>query len=202
MPDNGRFSEEEIEQALRDLGSRVEYPRAPDVASTVRLRLEEERGRRAPHRPPFLAPRWTAIAAAVVLVCVLALSPTIRATLSDFLVPGYPGGGPAAVEDEAAQGCPSPSIRARPARAAAGAAFRLRGHGFSSGCDGVAPARGIAVHFLQAGETRKLATLDADSDLTFDTRLRVPDGAEPGPATVLVTARSGEPARTRFVVLR
>ena len=102
--------------------------------------------------------------------------------------------------DEAAPGCSSPSIRARPTQSDAGTTFRLRGHGFSSGCDG--GASGIGVHFLQDGKTWKLATLDADRDLTLDTRLRVPAGAEPGPATVRVTVRSGEPVQTRFVVLR
>jgi hypothetical protein len=231
MPDDRRFSEEEIEHSLRELGAGIDYPPTPDVARSVRHRLEAEQSRRArrtPYWPPFLAPRWTAVAAAVVVVAVFALSPTLRATLSDFLVPGYqagsrsaPGyesggsedrnkqeavseaaGAPEAGEDDAAPGCASPSLRAEPARAASGAAFRLRGRGFSSGCDGVTPARGIGVHFLQAGKTWRLATLDADRDLTFDARLRVPAGAGPGPATLRATPRSGEPVETRFVVLR
>jgi hypothetical protein len=41
MPDNGRFSEEEIEQIVRDLGSRIEYPLTPDAARTVRRKLDE-----------------------------------------------------------------------------------------------------------------------------------------------------------------
>ncbi len=231
MPDDRRFSEEEIEHGLRELGAGVDYPPTPDVARSVRHRLDEEQGRQArrtPQWPPFLAPRWTAVAAAVVVVAVFALSPILRATLSDFLVPGYqagsqsaPGyesgvpedrskqeavseasGAPEAGEDEAAPGCASPSLRAEPARAASGTAFRLRGRGFSSGCDGVTPARGIGVHFLQAGKTWRLATLDADRDLTFDTRLRVPADARPGRATVRATTRSGEREEVLFVVLR
>jgi hypothetical protein len=47
MPDNWRFSEEEIEQSLRSLGARIEYPPTPDVARTVRRRLEEEQTQEA-----------------------------------------------------------------------------------------------------------------------------------------------------------
>ena len=227
MPDNGRFSEEEIEQSLRDLGARMEYPPTPDVASTVRRKLDEgeqpQETRRTLRWPPFLAPRWTAVAAALVLVAVVALSPAMRTTLSGLFVPqaGLETGGSAAKPEsggsedrykqeaaggpaagEAVTACPSPSIEAVPARAAAGAAFRLRGNNFSSGCDSTAPARDVEIFFRQAGKTRKLATLDADRDLAFDTNLRVPEDAGPGRATVLARASSGEPVETRFVVLR
>ena len=233
MPDNWRFSEEEIEQSLRDLGARMEYPPAPEVARTVRLRLEEEEGRQEAHRtrrwPPFLAPRWTAVVAALVLISGFALSPTVRATLSDFLVPtqqtGSEAGGSAAgpesggSEDrhkqqagatsetsaagEGALGCPSPSIEAKPPRAAAGATFRLSGYDFSSGCDKarVTPARGIRIYLRQAGRTWNLATLDAARTQTFDIRLRVPADAASGRATVLATTGSGDRAQERFVVL-
>lgn len=233
MPDDQRFSEEDIKMGLRDLGPRVEYPPTPDVASTVRLRLDEERdqqARRSWHWPPFLAPRWTAVAAALVLVSVIALSPTVRTTLSDFLAPGDQTGpeaggsaaGPesggsedrykqeAGVASEAAgasaagdgEGCPAPTIEAKPARGAAGARFRLSGYNFSSGCDAATPARGVRIYFLQAGRTWNLTTLDADPGLTFDARLRVPAGADPGRATVRATMRSGERVERRFVVLR
>ena len=102
MPDNGRFSEEEIEQRLRDLGARMEYPPTPDVASTVRRKLDEgeqpQETRRTLRWPPFLAPRWTAVAAALVLVAVVALSPALRTTLSGLFVPqaGLETGGSAA----------------------------------------------------------------------------------------------------------
>ncbi len=238
MPDDRRVSEREIEQGLRDLGARVEYPPTPDVARSVRLRLDEEQSRQARRNwrwPPFLAPRLTAVAAALVLISVVALSPTVRATLSDFFVssdqtgseaggsaarpeigasqdratqeegaPSQAAGASAAMEDEGAFGCPSPSVRANPARAAAGETFRLSGHDFSSDCGGVgtSPARGIEIYFLQAGETWPLATLDADRNLTFDTRLRVPALAEAGRATVRATTRSGEHVERRFLVLR
>jgi hypothetical protein len=232
MPDNGRFSEQETEQRLRDLGARIEYPPTPDVARTVRRKLDEEDSpRRALRWPPLLIPRWAAVGAALVLVAVVALSPAMRATLSGLFVTqaGMEAGGsaaksqgggsgdrydqgaeeapqnagaPAAGEQGAATACPSPSIEAVPARGAAGAKFRLRGHNFSSGCDEITPARDIALFFRQDGESRKLATLDADRNLAFDAGLRVPKKAEPGRATVLADARSGEPVLTRFVVVR
>jgi hypothetical protein len=234
MPDNWRFSEEEIEQSLKDLGARIEYPPTPDVAHTVRRKLDEEQQPREARRwPPFLAPRWTTVAAALVVVAVVALSPTMRTTLSDLFVPQEAGleaggsaakperagsedrykqepeaasqedaGAPAAGEPEAATDCTSPSINAVPARAAAGAKFRLRGHDFSSGCDGVTPARDVGIFFRQDGETWKLMTLDANRELAFDTRLRVPENAAPGRAILLANTRSGGRVETRFSVLR
>lgn len=230
MPDDWRFSEEEIERSLSDLGARVEYPPTPDVARAVRLRLDEEQDRQAHrtwHLPPFLAPRWTAVAAALVLISVIALSPTVRTTLSDFIAPGdqtsSDAGGSAARPEsggsdrfkqeagvastaagdgERAVGCPAPSIEAVPSRGAAGARFRLSGYDFSSTCDRVTPAHGVTIFFRQAGRTWKLTTLDAGPGLTFDTRLRVPAGADPGRATVQATTRSGERVERRFIVLR
>ena len=234
MPDNWRFSEEDLEQNLRDLGARIEYPPTPDLAHTVRRELGEgEQARRTLRWPPFLTPRWTAVAAALVLVAVVALSPALRTTLSGLIVPheaGLEAGGsaakpegagsadrykqeagdasqedaaaPAAGAPQAATPCPSPSIEAVPASAAAGATFRLRGHGFSSGCDKSAPARDIEIFFRQDGKTSQLAALDADRDLAFDAGLRVPKDAHPGRTTLLANTRSGEHVKTRFVVLR
>ena len=234
MPDNWRFSEEEFEQGLKDLGARIEYPPTPDVAHSVRRKLDEEaqpqEARRARRWPPFLAPRWTAVAAALVLVAVVALSPAMRTTLSGLFVPraGLEAGGsaakpekagsearykreagvasqdagaPAAGGPEAATGCSSPSIKAVPARAARGEQFRLLGHSFTSGCHKTTPARDVEIFFRQDGKTRKLTTLDADRDLAFDTGLRVPENVGPGQATVFANTRSGERVETRFLVL-
>lgn len=234
MPDDRRFSDEEIENGLRDLGARMEYPATPDVASTVRRKLDEEERPPEPRRtlrwPPFLAPRWAAVAAALVVICVVALSPTLRATLSGPFAPqagseagsaakpesgasgdrydqgagGAPqeAGEPAAGEPEAAKICYSPSIEAVPARAAAGTKFRLHGHDFSSGCGGGTPSREVEILFRQDGRTWRLATLDADRDLSFEAGLRVPAGAEPGPAEVRAVLRSGGRTEDPFVVLR
>jgi hypothetical protein len=236
MPDDRRFSREEIESGLNDLGERLEYPPTPDVARTVRLRLDEERGRharRAWRWPPFLAPRWTAVAAALVLISVFALSPTLRSTLSNFIAPGdqtssevggsaarpesggtqdrykqdagvasQAAGASAGSAGEGATGCPHPALEAKPARGAAGTKFRLSGRAFSSGCRKNTPARGVRIYFLQSGKTWKLETLDADRGLTFETRLIVPAGAKPGPATVRATTRYGKAVEDHFLVLR
>jgi hypothetical protein len=107
-----------------------------------------------------------------------------------------------------ATGCPSPSLEAEPARAAAGAKFRLRGNNFSSGCaeigpaQEIRPAQDVRIAFRQDGKTWTLATVDADRNLTFDAGLRVPAGAEPGRATVRATPRSGGLVEEQFLVLR
>ena len=220
MPDNWQFSEEDLEQSLKDLGARMEYPPTREARRTSRW-------------PPFLAPRWTAVTAALVLVAVVALSPAMRATLSGLFVsketgleaggsavkpeaggtedrykqqPGVASqedaGAPEAGGREAAKGCPSPSVEVVPARVAVGAKFRLRGRGFASGCDGMTPAREVEISFRQDGRTWKLATLDAESNLAFDAGLRVPENAAPGRATLLAITGSGERAKGRLVILR
>jgi hypothetical protein len=231
MPDDRRFSNEEIENSLRDLGARMEYPETPDVASAVRRKLDEEErpteSRRTLRWPPFLAPRWTAVAAALVVICIVALSPTLRSTLSGPFAPQagseagsaakpesgasenrykqgakvapQQAGAPAPGKPEAATPCPSPAIGAVPARAAAGEKFRLHGHAFS-GCGGT-PSNDVKILFRQHGKTWRLTTLDADRKMSFEARLRVPANAEPGPATVQAVLRSGERTQERFVVL-
>ena len=231
MPDDRRFSDEEMEKSLRDLGARMDYPSTPDVASTVRRKLDEESRSPRPRRtlgwPPFLAPRWTAAAAALLVICAFALSPTLRTTLLGPFTAGSQAGSeagsaakpegvasenrhrqeeaagaPAADQGQAASNCPPASIEATPARAAAGSNFRLRGHGFSAGCDGSTPSRDVKILFRQDGRTWRLTTLDAPSNTTFEAGLRVPAGARPGPARVQAVPPTGERAEERFVVLR
>ena len=260
MPDSERPRERDIERDLRDLGARIEYPPTPDLARTVRRRLDEQEGLRGSGRgfwPSLLSPRWAVPAAALVLISFALLSPAVRAPLSDILFSGQAassgggaapesgdsaarseqqaeagpessrssvaggsrgedrpksgGGGSVAPQSSKAKsviagagatGCPSPSLEAEPARAAPGAKFRLRGSGFSSGCDEIRPAQGVRVTFRQGGKTWTLATVDADRNLTFDAALRVPVGAEPGRATLRATPRSGERAEERFVALQ
>jgi hypothetical protein len=236
MPDDRRFSDEEIENSLRDLGARMEYPTTPDVARTVRRKLDQEARSPEPRRtlrwPPFLATRWTAVAATLVVISVVALSPTLRTTLSGPFAPGPQAGSeagsaakpesgasedrykqeagvasqakgaPAADQGEAATTCSSPSIEAVPARAAAGAKFRLRGHDFSSSCGGGTPSNGVTILFQQDSRTWRLKTLDANRNLAFEAGLRVPAGAKPGLAKVQAVLRSGDRAEERFVVLR
>ena len=213
MPEDRRFSDEEIEHSLRDLGARIEYPTTPDVARTVRRKLDEEERSPEPRRtlrwPPFLAPRWMAVAAALVVISVVALYPTLRTTLSGPFAPGPRAGSeadsaakPESGASEAATPCSSPSIEAVPARAASGAKFRLHGHDFSSDCGGGTPSSGVTILFRQDGKTWRLKTLDADRNLAFEAGLRVPSGAEPGLAKVRAVLRSGDRAEDRFVVLR
>lgn len=110
------------------------------------------------------------------------------------------GGGESA--QAGATGYRSSSLKAEPTRAAPGVEFRLRGSGFSSGCDEVRPARDIRIVFRQDGKTWTLATVDADRRLAFDVRLRVPDGAEPGRAALRATPRFCGLVEERFLVLR
>ena len=125
----------------------------------------------------------------------------------DFAESGASGSaaaaGSASAAAGAAVGCPGPYLEVEPARAAPGASFRLHGHNFSAGCEGIRikPAKGIRIYFLQGGRTWRMANVDADRDLAFAIRLRVPADAEPGRATVRATIRSGEPVEKRLLVL-
>ena len=87
----GRLSEVELEQALRELGSRLAHPPTPDLARAVRGRLA---ARPAPRRRflawpgSFSATRSVAAAAVVLLllvVAVLAVFPGARTAVADRL---------------------------------------------------------------------------------------------------------------------
>ena len=94
MPDR---EHDELQRELKELGSRIEYPRTPDVARTVRRRLDEEHaGRRRRGGLRALAtPRWAA-AAIIVLLSLTALSPAVRSIVSVSMSSGGGGGGQAA----------------------------------------------------------------------------------------------------------
>ncbi|MBA3490969.1 MAG: hypothetical protein H0T55_02690, partial [Rubrobacteraceae bacterium] len=86
MPDRER----ELERELRELGTLIDYPPTPDAARAARNLLDEEENE-GPRRFPLALPtlRWAAVAAAFVLVVAIpALSPTLRATVSDWFVAG------------------------------------------------------------------------------------------------------------------
>lgn len=100
-------------------------------------------------------------------------------------------------------------LEVEPARAAPGEAFRVRGEAFDDrgGCDDVGPVlrrsrpdRDVPVSFGQGPGTWRLATVDADRHLSFDVRVRVPAGAEPGEAAVEAGGGWHAPEE-RFVVL-
>jgi hypothetical protein len=78
----------ELQRELRELGSLIDYPPTPDVARAARNVLDEQaydRPRRFRVALPTL--RWSAVAAAFVLVVAIpTLSPSLRATVSDWFV--------------------------------------------------------------------------------------------------------------------
>ena len=91
----------EIERDLEKLGEKVQYPPTPDLARSVRQRLEEQpaRGRAW---IPTLPPRWAA--AAAVLLFVLAVpvfSSAARDALSGIFSPGESGGASGGMESAA-----------------------------------------------------------------------------------------------------
>lgn len=109
MSDRGRRSEREpverepserdrIERNLEELGSRVEYPATPNLASAVRQHLDEDPvqhpARSGLPRPPFFSPRWAAaIVVLVVVVSLPLLSQSARDTVSGiFMSEGASGG--------------------------------------------------------------------------------------------------------------
>jgi hypothetical protein len=91
MADIGRLAnlpEQQLEQALADLGRLIEFPRTPDFASAIRSRLEAESTTEG-ENVRFLTPwRAVAIAAAVVilfLAAALAGLPDFRHAVADRL---------------------------------------------------------------------------------------------------------------------
>ncbi len=128
-------------------------------------------------------------------------------------MPESGGGGSTAAESSMAEsaggeaarggatGCPAPYLGVEPARVAPGATLRLLGKNFTADCDRIRPAQDVRIYFSQDGKTWRLATVDADRRLAFEVRLRIPEGAEPGRATVRATTPSGERTEERFEVL-
>ena len=85
----------DLDKELRDLGSRLEYPPVPDLARSVRSRLETEAG--GPGSPPRLRPQllWIAAAALVLLVAIPVFSLAVRDTGGVFSGAGGAVGGAA-----------------------------------------------------------------------------------------------------------
>jgi hypothetical protein len=101
-------SDRDLERELRELGSHMEYPPTPDLARAVHRRLDQEGRVRRPARswmtwPSLPSFRWAVVAAALVLVVgVPVLSPTMRATVTDWFEAGQTAG-----SGQAAGGSPS-----------------------------------------------------------------------------------------------
>jgi hypothetical protein len=94
MADMGRLAnlpDQQLEQALADLGRLIDFPRSPDLTSTIRTRLEAEPAPREIERDNirFLTPRrMLAIAAALLLLflgAALAGLPDFRHAVADRL---------------------------------------------------------------------------------------------------------------------
>jgi hypothetical protein len=82
------FPEQDLERALRDLGTRLAHPPTPDLATRVRARLTAE----SPRRRPFWADLFVLRRVAVALILVvgllgglLALWPEVRTAVADRL---------------------------------------------------------------------------------------------------------------------
>jgi hypothetical protein len=73
---------DELERALRDLGTRLDVPEAPDVTATVLSRLDERP--RARWRPAHRVVA-AALAALVALATAMVVSPAVRAAVYDLL---------------------------------------------------------------------------------------------------------------------
>ena len=93
MSDREHKPEQELERKLRELGVRIEHPPTPDIARSVRSRIDEEAahpGRRFRTGLPISPQR----AAAAVLILVLAIpvfSSTVRDTLTGLFAAGAGG---------------------------------------------------------------------------------------------------------------
>ncbi len=82
----------DLDRELRDLGPRVEYPPVPDLARSVRHRLEAQDG--AAESPVRTRPHlwWIAAAALVLLVAVPVFSLALRETGGAFSAGGGAAG--------------------------------------------------------------------------------------------------------------
>ena len=78
------MQDRELERELR--GLLIDYPPTPDVAHAARSLLDEEEDSRPQGFRMVPKMRWAAAAAFVLLVAVPTLSPSLRATVSDWFV--------------------------------------------------------------------------------------------------------------------
>jgi hypothetical protein len=73
------MTDDQLEAALRDLGTRIDMPETPDVAAAVRTRIGQ---RSRPHLRPVLT---TILAILLAFAVALAVSPQVRAGVAEFL---------------------------------------------------------------------------------------------------------------------
>lgn len=184
MSEQRRPSDRELEDALRDLGSRIEYPPTPDLSRAVRQRLEEGEARdRRGWMTSQAFRRVVAVAALVLISLVPILSGDMRGSIAG-LFGGGQGAGSAASGGAARE--PSPEDREDPSGSAAsgtGSSFDLP----SSAGGGVALGRS-----LELGER---VSLREAQPVLLPSRLGKPDGIYAGgnAITLLYRARSALP---------
>lgn len=107
----------DLDRELRDLGPRIEYPPVPDLARSVRGRLEADEGTAGSPSRSWPQLWWIAAAALVLLVAVPVLSLAMRDTVGGAFSAGgdaaggvaesggrEAGGGPTRLAEEAAAG--------------------------------------------------------------------------------------------------
>ncbi|QIN82100.1 hypothetical protein GBA63_05160 [Rubrobacter tropicus] len=213
----------DLDRELRDLGPHVEYPPVPDLAVSVRNRLEADAG--SPESTSRSRPQlwWIAAAALALLVAIPVLSLSIqgmggggssvgggaaggsavresREGGGDVAGRGAPTSmamesGASAASAEAACASPEPILEAKPALGAPGDEFGIRGRYFDGNLTDCDddPARGVRVEFLQDGRTWELGRLVSDKDSRLAAKLEVPADVGSGRATVRATYGQGPP---------
>ncbi len=91
-----------LERDLGELGGQIDYPPTPDLAQTVRVRLEETY--EPPPRRGWFPQWWAAAAAVLLLLAVPVLSPEVRDAATGWFVAEQAGGGQASTGEQAAGG--------------------------------------------------------------------------------------------------
>src|SRR5690242_8259982 len=75
------MTDDQLEAALRDLGARIDVPDTPDITASVTARLSAKQRRTSKLRPV----RTTVLAVLLAFAVALAVSPEVRAGVSEFL---------------------------------------------------------------------------------------------------------------------
>ena len=158
---------EDLKRELGELGSRIEYPPTPDVARTVRRRLDAEPTHRRELRSSWLraliTPKWAAAAAMIVLLSLAALVPAIRSTVTDSASRGFSGdagqaaGGAAGAGGAANGGGASGSLEAQYGRTEASAGAAAAGGSLAARSSG--EALGFADEITEAEARARVGKL-------------------------------------------
>ncbi len=130
----------DLDRELRDLGPSIEYPPTPDLAGSVRSRLEADDGAAA---PPARGPQlWWIAAAAIVLLVALPVFASILNTMGGAFSGGAAaggGGGGAGVAESEKQGAADVAEPTQPSLAMESGASSSAGSGSAAACATPAP---------------------------------------------------------------